>query len=336
MKFYSITDAPIKIYGLAVKDAENRKFYKLSEEMLEKMPRYDYLGRRTAGGRVRFVTDATTMVIRMTLACTKEDINIPLSGSAGADVYLGVGQQSRFIGYIAPKEHVQEEISVEKEFALDGESVVVTINLPRNDHLLHMEIGVDESATIEEAPEYTISKPIVFYGSSITEGGCASRAGNAYTSIVCRWLDADYCNYGFSGSAKGEPVFAEFIAGLENISALVYDYDHNAPTPEHLAETHEAFFQIIRNAKPDLPVLMMSRPDLKDGIEDAAKRVEIIRRTYQNAVDAGDKKVWFLDGRTFFGEVGREECTVDGTHPNALGFMRMAEKIYPVLQEILL
>lgn len=336
MKFYSVTDAPIKIYGLAVKDGENRKFYKLSEEMLEKMPGYDYLGRRTAGGRVRFVTDASTMVIRMTLACTKEDINIPLSGSAGADVYLGVGQKSRFIGYIAPKEHVQEEISVEKEFLLDGESVVVTINLPRNDHLLHMEIGLDESATIENAPEYTIFNPIVFYGSSITEGGCASRAGNAYTSIVSRWLDADYYNYGFSGSAKGEPVFAQFIAELENISALVYDYDHNAPTPEHLEETHEAFFKIIRQVKPDLPVLMMSRPDLKDGIEDAAKRVEIIRRTYQNAVDAGDKKVWFLDGRTFFGEVGREECTVDGTHPNALGFMRMAEKIYPVLQEMLL
>lgn len=335
MKFYSITESPIKIYGLAVKDAENRKFYKLSEEMLAKMPRYDYLGRRTAGGRVRFVTDAAKMVIRMTLACTKEDINIPLSGSAGADVYLGVGLQSRFIGYIAPKEHVQEEISVEKEFNLDGEKVVVTINLPRNDHLLGMEIGVEMDALIEEAPEYTIAQPIIFYGSSITEGGCASRAGNAYTSIVCRWLDADYCNYGFSGSAKGEPVFAEFIAGLENISALVYDYDHNAPTPEHLAETHEAFFQIIRRAKPDLPVLMMSRPDLKDGVEDAAERAEIIRRTYQNAVDAGDKNVWFLDGRTFFGEMGREECTVDGTHPNALGFMRMAEKIYPMLKEIL-
>jgi len=261
---------------------------------------------------------------------------VRFSGSAGADVYLGIGQQSRFIGYIAPKEHVQEEISVEKEFDLSGEKEVVTINLPRNDHLLGMEIGVEEDALLEEAPEYTVAEPIIFYGSSITEGGCASRAGNAYTSIVCRWLDADYCNYGFSGSAKGEPVFAEFIAGLENISALVYDYDHNAPTPEHLEETHEAFFKIIRKAKPDLPVLMMSRPDLKDGVEDAAKRVEIIRRTYQNALDAGDKKVWFLDGRSFFGEVGREECTVDGTHPNALGFMRMAEKIYPVLREILL
>ncbi len=353
MKFYSIIDLPIKIYGLAVKDAAQRKFYKLPEEMLEKMPRYDYLGRRACGGRVRFATNAKSMVIRMTLAGTKEDINIPLSGSAGADVYLGVGKSSKFIGYIAPKEHVTEEVMVEKEFSLVEEeslgqpegadlnqektnTTIVTINLPRNDHLLAMEIGIEEGAIIEEAPEYTIDKPIVFYGSSITEGGCASRAGNAYTSIVCRWLDTDYYNYGFSGSAKGESVFAEYIAGLENISALVYDYDHNAPTPEHLEETHEAFFKIIRKAKPELPVLMLSRPDLKDGIEDAAKRAEIIRKTYQNAVDSGDKNVWFLDGRIFFGEEGREECTVDGTHPNALGFMRMAEKIYPVLKEILL
>ena len=137
MKIYDITQKPFKIYGLAVTDSEKRQFWKLPPHILEEFPQYDYLGRRSAGGRVRFMTNAKTLFIRMTLAEAKEDINIPLTGSAGADIYLGKGEASVFLGYIAPAEHVEEkEITVEKTFALSGEEQIVTINLPRNDHLL--------------------------------------------------------------------------------------------------------------------------------------------------------------------------------------------------------
>ena len=335
MKFYHITEKPLRIYGLAVTDAESGHFWRLPPEILEQFPQYAYLGRRTAGGRVRFCTDSPSLTIRMTLAETKEDISIPLSGSAGADVYVGSGRASQFIGYIAPGEHTQENIEIEKTFFKGAGMQVVTVNLPRNDHLLSMEIGVEDGAVMAEAPAYTVEKPIVFYGSSITEGGCASRVGNAYTSIVCRWLDADYVNLGFSGSAKGEPEFAEYISGLASMGVFVYDYDHNAPSPEHLAATHEHFFKIIRAKQPELPILILSRPDTDKNPEDSGQRRDIIYRTYANAKAAGDTRVWFIDGGTYFGSEGRAECTVDGTHPNALGFMRMAETIYPVLEEIL-
>lgn len=334
-RVYSITEKPLRIHGLAVADTEKRQFYRLPLYMLERMPQYDFLGRRTAGGRVRFVTDSRTILVRMTLASAKEDINIPLSGSAGADIYIGKGTDARFLGYLAPGAHVMEELTIEKTFSKKNEMELVTINLPRNDHLLAMEIGVEENAVLEEAPDYKIKNPIVFYGSSITEGGCASRVGNAYTSIVSRWLDADYYNYGFSGSARGEREFAEYIAEIPNMSVFVYDYDHNSPSAKHLKETHEPFFRIIREKHPTLPVIMISRPDTDKNMEDSKKRAAVIERTCQNARQSGDEKVWFIDGSTFFGEHGRAECTVDGTHPNALGFMRMAEKIYPVLKQIL-
>lgn len=334
-RVYSITEKPLRIHGLAVADAEKRQFYRLPLYMFERMPQYDFLGRRTAGGRVRFVTDSRTILIRMTVSSAKEDINIPLSGSAGADIYLGKGMDARYLGYLAPGVHAMEELTIEKVFTKKEEMELVTINLPRNDHLLAMEIGVEENAVLEEAPDYQIKNPIVFYGSSITEGGCASRVGNAYTSIVSRWLDADYYNYGFSGSARGEREFAEYIAGIPDMSVFVYDYDHNSPNVEHLQETHEPFFRIIREKHPNLPVVMISRPDVDKNMEDSKKRAAVIERTYQNARQAGDENVWFIDGSTFFGEYGRAECTVDGTHPNALGFMRMAEKIYPVLKQIL-
>lgn len=335
MRFYHITEEPLKIYGLAVADKTKRRFWRLEPHIIEKIPRYEFLGRRAVGGRVRFRTDSAHIAIRMTLAQAKEDINIPLSGSAGADVYLGSGKESVFLGYVAPGEHVMEEVTVEKVFEKHAGMETVTINLPRNDHLLDMEIGVDEDARMEAPPDYSVTKPVVFYGSSITEGGCASRAGNAYTSIVCRLLDADYYNFGFSGSARGERAFAEYIAALPEISVFVYDYDHNANDPQQLADTHEAFFKVVRQAHREVPVIFMSRPDVDKDRGDAEARKKIIRQTYENAVREGDHRVWFLDGGTFFGEQGRGECTVDGTHPNALGFMRMAEALYPVLEEAL-
>ena len=335
MKFYHITDEPIKIYGLAHINKEERQYWKIPQSVMDEFPQYNYLGKRTVGGRVRFQTNSKMMTVKMTLAETKEDINIPLSGSAGADIYLGSGESSKFIGYIAPNVHMKEEISVEKEFKLSGKMEIVTINLPRNDHLLSMEIGIEENAEIIAAPNYTYEGPIVFYGSSITEGGCAPRCGNAYTSMVCRWLDSDYRNLGFSGSAKGEIGMASYINTIENMSLLVMDYDHNAPTAEHLEETHEAFFKEIRKAHPKLPVLFISRPDTDKDIPDSIKRRDIVKATYEHAKEQGDNNVWFIDGFTLFGKFGRDECTIDGTHPNTLGYMRMSEKIYPVIKEIL-
>ncbi|MCM1303527.1 MAG: SGNH/GDSL hydrolase family protein [Lachnospiraceae bacterium] len=332
MKFYHITESPIRIYGLAVADKEKRQFWRLEPHIMDLLPQYDFLGKRAAGGRVRFRTDSADLCVRMTLAQAKEDINIPLSGSAGADLYLGKGRESVFWGYVAPQEHTMEEITVEKLFHKNTQMEAVTVNLPRNDHLLSMEIGIDENAHMEEAEEYSIEKPIVFYGSSITEGGCASRVGNAYTSIVCRWLDADHYNFGFSGSARGEREFAGYIAALPEMSAFVYDYDHNAPDPKHLADTHEEFFRIVRQAHPEVPVIIMTRPDVEGDKSNAAERRDIIRRTYENALADGDRRVWFLDGGTFFGDEERTECLVDGIHPNALGFMRMAQSLYPVLK----
>ncbi len=330
-----ITEAPFKIYGLAVTDREARKFYRLPEAMMVRMPQYEFLGRRSVGGRVRFATDSRKIYLRMTLDACREDINIPLSCSAGADVYLGTGTESRFLGYIAPGTHTQSEIAVEKVLTKGPGLETVTVNLPRNDLLLAMEIGVEEGAALTAPPEYKTPDPIVFYGSSITEGGCAGRVGNAYTSVVSRWLDADHRNYGFSGKARGETEFAEFIASIPKMSVFVYDYDHNSPDADHLRATHERFYQIVRAAHPELPIVIMSRPDTDKDPAGAALRRDVIRETYLRALAAGDKNVRFIDGFTLFGTEGRWECTVDGTHPNSLGFMRMAERVYPVLAGIL-
>ena len=125
---------------------------------------------------------------------------------------------------------------------------------------------------------------------------------------------------------------AEYISSLP-MSVFVYDYDHNAPTPEHLQNTHENMFKIIRKAQPTLPVIMLSRP--KYTLNDEEKeRLAIIRRTYENALAKGDQNVYFIDGPTLM-QYAKNEGTVDGCHPTDYGFYSMAETLLSLLKTIL-
>lgn len=335
MKWLDVYEEPIRLYGLADESREKKNFCRLPKYVIEQLPQYELLGRRNVGVRARFQTNAKSFTIRMHLESEALDIAMALPAAAGLDVYAGIGEKSRYLGYLAPTEYGYEDKIFEKEFKKTDDMEVITINFPRNERVKSMQIAFPEDAEVLPAPDYTIERPILYYGSSITEGGCAPRPGAAYTSIVSRWLDSDYRNYGFSGGARGDLPFADFIGEHKDATLLVYDYDHNSPSPEHLAETHYPFYLRVREVLPKLPIVMISRPDFDGNIEDSIRRREVIQTSYQKALDRGDENVYFIDGEELFGTYGRAECTIDGCHPTGLGFMRMAEKIYPVLKQIL-
>ena len=119
------------------------------------------------------------------------------------------------------------------------------------------------------------------------------------------------------------------------MSAFVYDYDHNATSPEELRQTHRPFFEIIRRHNPTLPIIMLTRPYGDTDPVDTEERRKVVYETYQSALDSGDENVYFIDGQTLFGNTDRDACTVDLIHPNDLGFMRMAMGIFPVLKNVL-
>ena len=117
------------------------------------------------------------------------------------------------------------------------------------------------------------------------------------------------------------------------MSAFVYDYDYNAPDAKHLAETHERMFKIIREKNPKLPIIMATRPKMY--LTDAEKeRFKIIKKTYMNAKKNGDTNVYFVDGTKMFKGKGGEDCTVDGCHPNDLGFYAMAVAFEKELKKV--
>lgn len=325
-EFFDVKEGPFKIYGIFF---EKGKFRRLPESVAKSVNvGVRALHANTAGGRVRFVTDSPYVAISVKMPMVGKMPHFALTGSAGFDLYVN----DRYFKTFVPPFKIEEDYESVIDFPT-SENREITINFPLYSDVSELYIGVKKGSFLAEPKPYKYEKPIVFYGSSITQGGCASRPGMAYESIVSRRLDADYLNLGFSGSAKAEDEIAEYIKNLD-MSVFVYDYDHNAPTTEHLKETHEKMFKTIRESNPDLPVVMMSRPKYSL-TEEEKERFSIIEETFLNALSNGDKNVYLIDGKTLMSLAG-DEGTVDSCHPNDLGFASMAKAVGDVLEKIFL
>ena len=329
IKYYNALSQPFSLHGVFYDEG---KFRRLPEQVAKDTnDGVHWLHDNTAGGRVRFRTDSAYIAIHtdMPQACFMS--HCALTGSACFDLYVrDENGKERFVESF--KRTVEEKFGYEAILRPEGSGMrEYTINFPTYSAVNTLFIGLEEGAAVEAPAPYAIEKPVVFYGSSITQGGCSSRPGTAYESIVCRRFDCDYVNLGFSGSARGEQVMADYIAGLD-MSVFVLDYDHNSPTVEHLAATHEKFFQTIRKAHPQLPIIMMARPLYNPG-PDAQARFAVIQKTYENAKNAGDENVYLLDGPTLMALAG-DDGRVDGAHPNDLGFGSMAKAVGDVLEII--
>lgn len=335
MQEFHFSQAPFKVYGAPL-FYKTGKMWRLPDELTEHLPKefIDWnLAHRCPGARLCFRTDSPVVSIRILFRSISVDIGMSLYAAQSGNVFVGERQKAVYKGLVMPREGYNKPEAT-GTFYKSSEMEEVTVYLPRNEEVTDVFIQLEDGATVETPTPYTYATPILFYGSSITEGGCCSMPATAYNALVCRWLDADYINMGFSGSAKGEIIMADYLNSLEK-SVFVMDYDHNAPNAAHLRETHAPFFRRIRQHSPHLPVIFMTKPNF-DYDQDSKERRQIIFDTYQAALDSGDNNVYFLDGETFFGEEDRFACTNDCLHPNDLGMYRMAKKLYPVLEKILL
>ena len=323
IKFHDIKDAPFVYYGLM---HEGGMFRRMPEAVAESVNNgVKALHTNTSGGRVRFRTDSPYIAIHAKCGWLSNFMHCARSGLAGFDLYIG----ERHVKTFMPPHDAQPSYESIADFG-SSQMREITINFPTYSNILDLFVGLDENAKIEAPTPYENEKPIVYYGSSITQGGCASRPGSIYQNIVSRRFNCDYLNLGFSGSARGEQNIADYIASLP-MSLFVYDYDHNAPTVEHLRDTHEKMFLTIREENPDLPIIMMSRPvyNLSNGDKE---RLEVIKTTYENALARGDKNVYLIDGPTLTA-LCQDEGTVDRCHPTDLGFASMAKALCDKIEE---
>jgi len=346
IQWFSIREQPFAIHGITYSEEEGQ-FRRLPKAVAEVTNEgVARLSKHTAGGRVRFVTDSPYIAVHL------EEPFAPPSSHMTALCKYGVTlfTERQFAGTVMPsyEQIVQGDTDhggsgkivfggMKHPFVADAGAYLAEIFLPLYNGVCSLHVGLKKGCSLQPPKAYTHPKQVLFYGSSITQGGCAAKPGDDYIGRLCRLLDTDILNLGFSGSAKAEKVMAEYIAKQE-ASVYVLDYDHNAPTLEHLQKTHYPLYETVRKANPDTPIILMTMPTIAD-YENRGwckDRGAVILETFEKAKAQGDQNVYFIDCHGCFGDTENGECgTVDASHPDSLGFLRMAERVYPVLNELL-
>ncbi len=296
------------------------------------------LSRHSAGLSIGFVSDAPSISARWTLTSDRIAMNhMPATGVSGVDLYVRRDGRWHFLAVGRPAERARTN-----EFrlvqGLEPKEAEYRLYLPLYNGVESVDIGVPAGSSIRPSDEPGRGvKPVVIYGTSITQGGCASRPGMAYPSILGRKLGLPIINLGFSGNGKGEPEVARLLAELDP-AAFVLDSLPNM-TPEQVGERLPGFIDILRDRHPLTPIVLVENVHYTDVAFVAAREQKVresndlLSKIHRERIAGGDRRIFLVPAGDLIGTDG--EGTVDGVHPTDLGFVRMADVIEPYLRKAL-
>ncbi|MGO8787477.1 MAG: SGNH/GDSL hydrolase family protein [Terriglobia bacterium] len=343
---FAVEDAPlhwiplpgshVEIDGLTWYSENGGELFRLPAKLKEtyRQPVWQ-LAQDPSGARIRFRTNSSVVAIRLEYPEPPSMKNMHAFGQTGVDLYAdGVYRATAIADQDAKPGKTTEYTYFKDQPRTDRE---ITLYLPLYMPVKVLGIGLDAEAHIQPAKPFTASAPVVFYGTSITQGGCASRPGMSYQAILGRMLNLDFVNLGFSGNGMGEPELARAVASI-HAACFVLDFAQNNPTVESLAQAYEPFLEVIRGAHPETPVLLItpiysaheswSRDARLEGMR------ELIRQVAAKRIAAGDRHIEIVEGTDLLG-TSRGDGLVDGTHPNDLGFQWMAEGLAGRIAKVL-
>jgi hypothetical protein len=261
-------------------------------------------------------------------------VHMPATGVSGLDLYVKWEGQWRWVGVGRP-----EEMPTNEGVLVDGVPEGIheyRLYLPLYNGVSSVEVGVGEDAMIG-VPEVGDEKPIVFYGTSITHGACASRPGMGHSAILGRRLGRPIINLGFSGNGTMDLELATLFGELDPC-VFVIDCLPNMAA-EQIAERAGSFVKILREARPDTPILLVEDRTYPKAFFVEAQRVRnetsraALRTVYESLVSEGVPGLHYLPGEGLLKD--DSEGTVDGSHPTDLGFVQQANAFEPVLQSLL-
>jgi hypothetical protein len=271
---------------------------------------------------VRFATDATTIGASWTSGFRMS--HMARTGSSGVDLYERKGGEWVFCGVGKPVETSRTTTVLTRP--REGQMTEYMLYLPLYDKLTDLQIGVPSEAVLAPLTPRK-QKPIVFYGTSITQGGCASRAGMCHTSILSRWLNWPVVNLGFSGSGKSEPGVQEIVSEID-AAAFVLEPLPNM-TVEQVKERIPGFVKLLRKSHPNAPILLVENP-----LFSTTSTMNLaLHQIFDEQRKKGVRRLHYLFAEAQL--AGRENATVDGVHPTDLGFLRMAQVYEPMLKLML-
>jgi len=334
-RWIPLADAKVEIDGLPWFHENQGEFWRLPVRSRDTFPKAVWnLSLDPTGGRIRFRTNSSTVALRLEWPHAPDMRNMHFFGQSGVDLYIG----NTYWNTATPDKEAAPGKVYEHVFFRDQPRAMrdVTIYLSLYSPVKVLGIGLDTDAAIDAPAAFALSRPVVFYGTSITQGGCASRPGMSYQAILGRRLNFDQVNLGFSGNGKGEASLARAVADID-AAAYILDFAQNNATVESLAEVYDPFIAILRERRPDTPILAIT-PIYAANESTGSRRNEemraLIRKVVSRRIAAGDTHLQLVEGPDLLGP-SRVDGLVDGTHPNDLGFEWMAEGLAERLHKLL-
>lgn len=326
VRWITLPATNIEVNGLPWYGENGGELYRLPVKLKDTYrPAVWGLAQDPSGGRIRFRTDSSLLAIRLEYPHKPDMKNMHAFGQSGVDLYAdGVYSGTAIANPDSAPGKTVEYTYFKGQPRVDRE---ITLYLPLYIPAKVLGIGLDTDAHIVPAKPFAASGPVVFYGTSITQGGCASRPGMSYQAILARMLNLDFVNLGFSGNGLGETELAHAVASIP-AAVFVLDFAQNNPTVDSLAKVYAPFLQVIRDAHPPTPILVitpiyMVRESWTPEIRVEGMR-ELIRTVAAQRIADGDRHLEIVEGTDLLGP-SRADGLVDGTHPNDLGFEWMAE-----------
>lgn len=334
-------DERIALQGLGwpLENRAARHFRRLPERLMNGFSDgVRVLSRCPAGVFLSFVSNSPDISVRIVLADCEWVEHMPATGMAGAELYIREG--SRWYAAAVAKPSLSEKIFTRS--LLENAPPIFRecrLYLPLYKEVTSVEIGFSANTEIRLAPTREATRPIIFYGTSITQGGCANTSGSDYVSQLGRSLDREVVNLGFSGNGRGEPEVAKAISEID-AEACVLDYVANADL-DLLKATLPEFVAILRTRNPSVPIILLGNIPCdqslwdKNCLDTLEEKRDFLMAFYLSCRRNGDPNIHFLDGHGLL-PIGQSGVFVDGVHPTSFGFAIMAERIAPQLSRILL
>ncbi len=335
LNYYTIPCEEFSLHGVSYNDVDKR-FERVPFATAEKISSgVAQLSRMLTGGRILFATDSD--VIELVVKCQDCSFRFStITTVSGCGISLHEICDDgwwQFIHNFIPKNDDKFGYSSRQKLK-GGKMRKYILHLSLYQDAKSIQIGLAKDSKVELLSHYRDVKPILYYGSSVTQGCCVSRPDMTYQALISKWNNIDFVNQGYSGNAHGEVLMADYLTSTYDPSLFVCAYDYNAETVDFLKETHYNFYERIRKGFKNLPILFVSRADTDSCPDNVKKRKEIILDTINKAKASGDNNVFFIDGATFFGDDDRDKCTIDDCHPNDIGAYRIAKNLYKKMIEI--
>ena len=241
---YTIPCDGFDLYGIFY-DEKRRKFMRMDGDVAEGInEELFYLATNTSGGRIRFSTNSSVIGISVTYSVFGEMPHMPLTGSCGFALLEKVGREYKTVSVFRPN-HSEKSGYTGEVIVGDKRKREYILYFPLYNEITSLNIFLDNDSELFKAERYKDIKPILYYGSSIDQGGCASRPDSTFPATISKWNDIDFVNLGFSGNAKGEPEIADYLSTIDS-DMLVMGYDGNAPDVDFLERTHFNFYKTYR------------------------------------------------------------------------------------------